>query len=49
MILNAVFLVQTNNVTDFNNTTENITKKYGNFGFKIEITGPWPPFSFISI
>lgn len=49
MILNAVFLVQTNNVTDFNNTKENITKKDGNFGFKIDITGPWPPFSFISI
>lgn len=49
MILNAVFLVHANNVTDFNNTTENLIAKYGDFGFNIEITGPWPPFSFISI
>jgi hypothetical protein len=49
MILNAVFLVHTKNVTGFNNTTENISKQDGSFGFNIEITGPWPPFSFISI
>lgn len=49
MILNAVFLVHTKKVTDFNNTKDKLIEKYGNFGFKIEITGPWPPFSFISI
>ncbi len=49
MILNAVFLVHSKNVTDFNHTKDMLTEKYGNFGFNIEITGPWPPFSFISI
>jgi hypothetical protein len=49
MILNAGFLVDRNQAKDFQKTAENIRKKHGNFGFSIEMTGPWPPFSFISI
>ena len=30
-------------------TLEKLKKKDGNSGFLLEITGPWPPFSFISI
>jgi hypothetical protein len=49
MILNATFLVNKSNVTDFKETLEKLKKKDGNSGFLLEITGPWPPFSFISI
>jgi hypothetical protein len=49
MILNAIFLVSKNNAIDFKNTADKLMEKHGDFGFFIEITGPWPPFSFISI
>ena len=49
MILNATFLVRKNKVTDFKSTVDTLRKKDGNSGFFIEATGPWPPFSFISI
>ena len=49
MILNATFLVSKNKVTDFKSTVDTLRKRDGNSGFFIEATGPWPPFSFISI
>jgi hypothetical protein len=47
MILNAAFLVSKKKVTEFRNTVDLIRKEDGDSGFFIEITGPWPPFSFI--
>lgn len=49
MILNAAFLVSKNKVNDFKSTVYRLRKKNENSGFIIETTGPWPPFSFISI
>ncbi len=49
MILNATFLVNKNKVTDFKNTVDTLRNWDGNSGLFIETTGPWPPFSFISI
>jgi len=49
MILNASFLVKKSNVADFNNSVDLLKKKDANSGFSIETSGPWPPFSFISI
>jgi len=49
MILNATFLVEKIKVTELKGTVESIAKKDANSGFFIEESGPWPPFSFISI
>lgn len=49
MILNATFLVKKNLVADFKNTVKTLSERDGNYGFFIESTGPWPPFSFIVI
>lgn len=49
MILNATFLVSKYKVADFKHIVEALRKKDENSGFFIEATGPWPPFSFISI
>ena len=49
MILNATFLISKINVADFTSVAEIMRNKDGNSGFFIEISGPWPPFSFISI
>lgn len=49
MILNLSFLVEKNRVSDFLAETKSAGKKYENTGIIPEVTGPWPPFSFISI
>jgi len=49
MILNATYLVSKTKVTDFKKTIEWLRNKDKNLGFFIDATGPWPPFSFISI
>ena len=49
MILNATFLVSKDRAVDIASTAMKQKKKNTELGFDIEITGPWPPFSFISI
>ena len=49
MILNATFLVNKLRVNEFKDAADNLQKKDANSGFFVEINGPWPPFSFISI
>ncbi|MCK9422957.1 MAG: GvpL/GvpF family gas vesicle protein [Bacteroidales bacterium] len=49
MILNSAFLVRKDKAVDFVTTISFLRKKYPDLGFDIEMTGPWPPFSFVSI
>jgi hypothetical protein len=49
MILNATFLVPKEKISEFISATGVLHKKYAGKGFDFETTGPWPPFSFISI
>jgi len=49
MILNASFLVCKDKVPDFKLTFDSLSNKDRDTGFIIEVNGPWPPFSFISI
>jgi hypothetical protein len=49
MILNAAFLVITGIVKDFESIIYQVKQKYAPIGIDIEVTGPWPPFSFTSI
>jgi hypothetical protein len=49
MILNATFFVDKQQVSDFMHITNLQRKKYSKLGLFFDVTGPWPPFSFISI
>mgnify|MGYP001481481671 CR=1 FL=1 len=49
MILNATFLVSKDHIIGFKDIACRLRKEDGIIGFIIEVTGPWPPFSFISI
>jgi len=49
MILNATFLMCKVKVADMNLKIHTLGKRDADTGFKIEPTGPWPPFSFIAI
>ena len=48
MILNSVFLMKKNNVSDFVNTVEGLKIKYADKGLFFDCTGPWPPYNFCS-
>jgi len=49
MILNASFFINEPMVHRFINTAHSLKKECLSLGFDLEFTGPWPPFSFISL
>lgn len=49
MILNAAFFVSDVGVDQFTRTAEQLQEKLRDIGLTLEITGPWPPFNFVSI
>ncbi len=49
MILNATFLISRDKTIEFVSTARLFKIKNFGLGFQIECTGPWPPFSFVSI
>jgi hypothetical protein len=42
-----VYLVPRKNVADFKKEAEKLAQRHGAHGFRIELTGPWPPYNFI--
>ena len=49
MILNAAFLVREETAGEFLSKVTILRSLHTGTGFDLEVTGPWPPFSFISI
>lgn len=49
MILNAVFFIDKKKTVDFVRLAKLQEGKYRSVGFSFEVTGPWPPFSFVSL
>ncbi|MCF8308427.1 MAG: GvpL/GvpF family gas vesicle protein [Bacteroidales bacterium] len=49
MILNTNFLVKKDRKNDFKQTINRLKEEGEQIGFIIEETGPWPPYSFISL
>jgi hypothetical protein len=47
MILNAVFLINTDNIPKFMDCVLELRSKYENKGFEIDCSGPWPAYNFI--
>jgi hypothetical protein len=42
-----VYLVPRKNVADFKKQAEKLAQRHGAHGFRIELTGPWPPYNFV--
>ncbi len=49
MILNVSCFINKDRVNEFLGVVEQSQEKYKNTGLAVEVTGPWPPFSFINI
>jgi len=49
MILNGAYLVAEEHLAAFRAELESLSVEYDNLGFIYEMTGPWPPYNFVSI
>ena len=49
MAMNAAYLVAKRAFSRFQQTVADWQKKYAAYGFDHELTGPWPPYHFVSI
>jgi hypothetical protein len=48
-VLNAAFLVAHDRVDDFRAAVTEFVRQHGQRGFRVEFTGPWPPYHFTRI
>jgi hypothetical protein len=48
MVLNGAYLVAEERLTAFRAELESLKEEYGDLGFIYEMTGPWPPYNFVS-
>lgn len=49
MILNGAYLIVKEKVDEFKSKVSELQKIYGDSGLELEISGPWPPYSFASL
>lgn len=49
MILNGAYLVLEEQLPAFQAELESLVEEYGDLGFGCEMTGPWPPYNFVTI
>ena len=49
MALNSAYLVADERMADFRKELETLETEYGPVGFEYVLTGPWPPYNFVSI
>ncbi|MBU2592775.1 GvpL/GvpF family gas vesicle protein [Patescibacteria group bacterium] len=46
MILNSAYLIEKDEVSNFNREIKKLKEKYERAGIGFEVSGPWPPYSF---
>jgi hypothetical protein len=49
VVANAAYLVHNAGVDRFLAVVDSIAERYRPFGLTIEVTGPWPPYNFVSL
>ncbi|MGA9351603.1 MAG: GvpL/GvpF family gas vesicle protein [Anaerolineae bacterium] len=49
MILNGAYLMAEEQLANFRAELEGLEEEYGDLGFIYEMTGPWPPYNFVSV
>ena len=48
MVLNGAYLVAEGQLAAFQAELESLEEEYDGLGFSYEMTGPWPPYNFVS-
>ena len=49
MILNGAYLVAEEKLAGFRAALESLREEYGELGYNYELSGPWPPYNFVSL
>lgn len=49
MVMNAAYLVAAESLPQFRQTIASLREDFAAYGFDYELTGPWPPYHFVSI
>jgi hypothetical protein len=49
MLLNGAFLVDDEALDDFHDLAERLGRDHAATGIRVEVTGPWPPYSFVDM
>jgi hypothetical protein len=49
MVMNAAYLVAEGSFPQFRQTRAALQEEYAAHGLDLELTGPWPPYHFVSI
>jgi hypothetical protein len=47
MVLNAAYLVEGDAVDQLRGSMNELQQRYAEFGARLELTGPWPPYNFV--
>ena len=48
MLLNGAYLVASAKVERLRELVQQLTERHRDLGVRIELTGPWPPYNFVS-
>ncbi len=48
MILNGAYLVEEDRVEELRSAIAGLQVRWGAEGLSVELTGPWPPYNFVS-
>jgi gas vesicle protein GvpL/GvpF len=48
MLLNAAYLVEADRVAELRDLVSELERRHEDIGARIELTGPWPPYNFVS-
>ena len=48
MVMNAAYLVADDSVGQFNQVIAALQEEFADHGFDFELTGPWPPYHFVT-
>ena len=49
MILNVTFLIEKERLNNFIELTDQMISQYENIGLALDLTGPWPPYTFLNL
>ncbi len=49
MVLNGAYLLEDSELADFRSEVKELMTAYEDYGLAYELTGPWPPYSFVQI
>ena len=48
MLLNGAYLVETDRTAELRDLLAEMEQRHGDLGARLELTGPWPPYNFVS-